>query len=120
MNHITFIVQFFTWNDGTNGCGIREYPFSGIVNAMGQKTGPKTSSSAVDILENKVLVGNALFTADQKSCWKACKNDDKCQSCTFNDHTSPNPNVCVLNYGPTERQLPLGANSGVASAPKEC
>ena len=66
------------------------------------------------------MVGNALFTADQEMCWEACDKDEHCQSCTFNDETSDNPNICVLNYGPTERKLPLGPNSGVSSAPKKC
>ena len=112
--------QFFTWNDGTKGCGIREYPFSGVIKALGQKTAPKTATSSEDVLDDKVFVGNALFTADHESCWDACNNDEKCQSCTFNDETSSNPNVCVLNYGHTERKLELGPNSGVSSAPKKC
>ena len=58
---------------------------------------------------------------DQNECLFHCQNDEKCQSCTFNDYNSENPMICVLNYGPTERifEIPF-KNSGISTAAKNC
>ena len=71
-------------------------------------------------MEGLVLVGKALKLRDRDTCLQVCKADEKCYSCTYNDNTTDNPNVCVLNYGPTQRKLPVGAGSGISSASRDC
>ena len=66
------------------------------------------------------MVGNAVTAEDQKTCLEICELDDNCQSCSFNDETSENPLICVLNYGPIERKISIGANSGISSASRNC
>ena len=108
--------QFFTFNEQSKACGIRRFTPGNYIKAEGQSTGTRHG----DVLSNHVLVGEAIKVEDQLSCLEACKMDEKCQSCTFNDENSANPRICVLNYGPIERTLPLGANSGISSAKKDC
>ena len=68
----------------------------------------------------KVFVGKAIPNSDRNSCAKECREDERCQSITFNGKISSNPNVCVLNFGPNLRKISLPSSSGIASAPKFC
>ena len=61
-----------------------------------------------------------VFSISRGQCQVKCQQDQQCKSVTFNGPNSPNPNTCVLNYGPTITKIPLQANSGIASAPKYC
>ena len=108
--------KFFTWNEESKACGIRKFTPSNYITVSGQTTASKTGK----FLDNTILVGNAFTTDNKNSCLKVCEVDDQCLSCTYNDETSDNPNICVLNYGPTERKLSLGPNSGISSASKNC
>ena len=116
INHIPN--QFFTWNQKSQGCGIRTFIPSNYIKATGQTSATKNGH----FLNGLVLVGKALKLRDRETCLKlkACQADGKCFSSTYNDETSDNPNICVLNYGPIQRKLPLGPDSGVSSAPKDC
>ena len=111
-----FFVQFFTWNEGSKGCGIRTFTTTNYVKATGQTSATRNG----EFLDGLVLVGKALKLRDRETCLKECKADDKCFSCTYNDESSDNPNICVLNYGPIQRKLPLGPDSGISSAAKDC
>ena len=61
-----------------------------------------------------------VFSISRGQCQVKCQQDQQCKSVTFNGPNSPNPNTCVLNYGPTIATIPLASNSGIASAPKYC
>ena len=110
-----FYPKFFTWNEFTNGCGIRKFTPSNYVKAKGQSTASRTG----EVLQDFVLVGKAILIEDKASCLEACRLDDKCLSCTYNDDTSENPNICVFNYGPKERTLTV-PDSGISSAMRNC
>ena len=71
----------------------------------------------VTIDKPKVLI---FSISDRLQCQLKCQQDYRCKSCTHNGSNSPNPNTCVLNYGPTLRMIDLPSNSGIASAPKNC
>ena len=130
---IQLFPQFFTWNDpdaypyelnpelnpnNPNGkCGIRCFQPGPAVNARTQMTGLKGSA---DILPNKVYVAKTLGIVSRRSCQSVCQSDSQCQSVGFFGPNSDNPNICVLNYGPTIRNLRLGSASDTASAPKSC
>ena len=47
------------------------------------------------------MLGKAFSTHDRQFCQTECQQDSKCRSVTFNGPNSANPNICVLNYGPT-------------------
>ena len=112
---ITF--QFFTWSTTQSTCGLRCYHPSSLINAPTLRTGKR---NGIESQPNKVWVGKAISTNDRSFCQKKCQQDSKCKSVTFNGPNSPNPNTCVLNYGPTLRKLTLPNSSGIASAPKYC
>ena len=107
--------QFFTWNEFSKGCGIRKFTPSNYIRVTGQSTATRTG----EVLQDFVLVGKAILIEDRGSCLEACHLDDKCLSCSYNDDTSANPNVCVFNYGPKERTLNV-PNAGISSAMKNC
>ena len=111
-----FYSKFFTWNEESKGCGIRRFAPTNYIRVPGQSSATRNG----EVLEGLLLVGFALTTEDQKTCLEVCHLDDHCQSCSFNDETSDNPLICVLNYGPTERTISVGPNSGISSASKNC
>ena len=79
-----------------------------------------TATRHGEVLKYSYLVGEAVMVEDRQSCLEACKFDEQCQSCTFFDENTDNPMICALNYGPTERKLEFGEDSGISSAPKDC
>merc|ERR1711862_272770 len=114
----TSCCEFFTWSTTALTCGLRCFHPNNLINAPTQQTGRKGYSG---IQSNKVWVGKAISNiSDKFQCQVKCRQDHRCKSVTFNGPNSPNPNTCVLNYGPTIRKLSIPANSGIASAPKYC
>jgi len=113
----TLCCDFFTWSTTQSTCGLRCYHPSSLINAPTLWTGKR---NGIESQPNKVWVGKAFSTTDRNFCQKKCQQDSKCKSVTFNGPNSPNPNTCVLNYGPTLRKITLQSSSGIASAPKYC
>ena len=97
----------------SQGCGLRSYKPNALINAPSQRTGTRDGGIEPDL--DKVYVGDAFSTADKEQCKQSCQFDPKCVSVTFNALDSPNPCLCVKNYGPTIRVLELFGNSGISS-----
>lgn len=109
-------MQFFTWSQSTQRCGLRFYNPGGVITSPGQRSGTETK-----ILQpNEVFVGRTEHLNNPYQCQAACQKDPKCQSMTFNYPWSGNPNTCVFNYGPTILRPFIGFGSGVVSSPKFC
>ena len=94
-------------------CGLRSYKPNALINAPSQRTG--TRDGGIEPALDKVYVGDAFSTADREQCKQSCQFDPKCISVTFNALDSPNPCLCVKNYGPTIRVLSLFGTSGISS-----
>ena len=100
----------------------RSYSPNGIVKAdSAGKVGAK-ALNFLPILEGKTYVGKALGISDGNSldCQVSCQENEDCQSWTWNEEHSSNSEVCVHNYGKTDRKLPVPASSKIVSGPKFC
>ena len=110
-------LQFFTWNEQTQGCGLRFFTPTNFVIASGQRFGTKT---IIVNAPNTVPVGSAFSTTSPAKCKESCFKDQRCKSWTFNGSKSANPNVCALNFGQPVRALRIGVNTGVISGLRQC
>ena len=81
--------------------------------------GQSTASRTGEVFQDFVLVGEAILIEDKANCLEACRLDDKCLSCPYNNDTSENPKICVFTYGPMERTLTV-PDSGISSAMRNC
>ena len=106
--------QFFTYNDKTKRCGLRDYQPGALIKAPTQRTGSKAAGIIAD--PNKVFVGKAIEHSNRYKCLQACSNEPRCNSVTFNGPNSANPNICVLNFAKIVRKLPLPDDSDIASS----
>jgi len=114
--------KFFTWNSLTRNCGIRDYSPNGMVNADSAGiVGAKALNFSM-ILTGVTYVGKALGINNGNSldCQFSCQQNDDCQSWTWNAAGGFNSEVCVNNYGRTDRKLPVPASSKIVSGPKNC
>jgi len=111
---------FFTFNSGN--CGIRSYSPSAYITASPfQNVGTKTEIFS-PLLDGKVFVGQALQISGGKSldCQISCQRDYNCISWTWNEVGGLNPEICVHNYGRTQRKLAVPAIYNIVSGPKYC
>ena len=112
------LIQFFTWNQQTGGCGIRTWTPGNYVIAFGQRFGTKTI--VVDA-ENTVPVGKAFPRSTAEACKSACLQDFQCKSWTWSSNAAQfNKEICALNYGNPSEALNVGNNSGIISGVKNC
>ena len=129
--------EFFTFISGN--CGIRCFnhllrgPFivlriyrtyspKAYINASPlQKLGTKTEIPS-PILDGKVFVGQALeiLGGNSLDCQRSCQRDYNCISWTWNEEGGLNPEICVHNYGITQRKLTVPTGSKIISGPKFC
>ena len=74
------------------------------------------------IFTGKTYVGKALKISNGNSldCQFSCQENEDCKSWTWNEAGGSNSEVCVNNYGETDRELFVGASSKIVSGPKFC
>merc|ERR1719318_651905 len=98
--------EFFTFNKGTGNCGIRTYSPKAYINASPDgRVG--TKNILFPTLDGKVFVGDALNISGGNSldCQRSCQHDENCISWTWNEKGGSNSEICVHNYGKTQRKL---------------
>merc|ERR1719318_705122 len=113
--------EFFTFNKGTGNCGIRTYSPKAYINASPNgRVGTKTDILS-PTLDGKVFVGDALNISGGNSldCQRSCQHDENCISWTWNEKGGSNSEICVHNYGNTQRKLSV-RGSKIISGPKCC
>ena len=100
----------------------RTYSPNAIVNASPlQIIGTKTNVYS-PIFDGKVFVGQALEIAGGNSfdCQRSCQSNYHCLSWTWSAAGGYNPEICVHNYGRTQRKLSVPVASKIVSGPKYC
>jgi hypothetical protein len=130
-----FLIQFWTWNAQSKGCGIHDYEVNDLLPAPTQITGKIGTGEE---LKDQVYVSKAINTTGKtyseslSFCGESCRNDDgKCKTFTVfgPDFDGEGKNTCVLNYGPKDYRklfIPIFTTSGIkfatgfASAPWYC
>lgn len=109
---------FYTWFNGTQGCGLRTFPIGGILDIAGQTTGTPTSSVAVP---NAVFVSKTLRNTTAELCSRACQADSQCQSWSyFSSNAGASSLVCFINYETPKVSLPIPGPAVVTSGFRTC
>jgi len=110
--------QFFTYNEASKGCGLRNFVPGGRSFSLGNISGLKNESpTAWSQISNSVYVGKSLTVNTAEECRIVCLADDDCNAMIFNALL----NQCSLNYGEGPfREIPLGPNDfGISSCQKQ-
>merc|ERR1712029_226688 len=106
--------QFFTYNEASRGCGLRNFIPGGRSFALGNISGLKNESPiAWSQISNSVYVGKSLSVDTAEYCKIVCLADNNCNTMIFNELLSQ----CSLNYGKAPfREIPLNPNQfGISS-----
>ena len=100
----------------------RNYSPNAMINASPVGVVAAKAHKFVPIFNGVTLVGKALTISNGNSldCQFSCQENEDCKSWTWNEAGGSNSEVCVNNYGRTDRKLPVPASSKIVSGPKFC
>merc|ERR1711915_730826 len=113
----TYTCWVFTYNEQYKTCGLRTFSPQGQIDLPGTKIGRKYQGY-LPSCDNKVFVGKALTIASGNSgdCQSSCQSNTRCKSWTWKGVDE----LCVHNYEPTPKEIPVNPLDNIVSGPKNC